>query len=462
MRVRHLVAAGLLSFVPAFVRAQDVPPAEPAQDAPAPTAAYREGSIEFTAGAGIFVVDKALNAHLSLNTVQIANPGPSALMGGGEMRVTWNLSRHLGIGAGAAMHNGNGALLIAPFGALTYTLDLDRTVSPFVELGAELTRVARYSGGLLGDAVHRETSTYGAFGGLGVRMMLGRALALRVEGRMSYDHFVEVGTVFDAAGYVGLSLFVGGRPRPSAGGAVAPPEPAAIAPAPAPAPTRAPAPARAAPAAPPADTAARPAERAPAPDRAPLPAAAAPLDRDQDGVPDQFDRCPNTPPDARPVYPASHERAGCPADSDGDGVPDYRDRCAGTASDARVDANGCPPAALPAATGSLVLRNVNFRPNSAVLLPSSMAELDNLAAALRAAPGARWEIAGYTDNRGLAARNRQLSQLRASMVLRSLVVRGVPAASLTAVGMGSRHPVASNRTEAGRALNRRVEIRRLP
>jgi OmpA-OmpF porin, OOP family len=473
MRVRLLIAAGVLAFVPALAHAQDVPAAEPA---PSPAAAHREGSFEFTLGGGFSFIDQAFNGYLSTNTTRIANPNPGRLMGGGELRLTWNVTRHLGLGAGAGITNGNGAILLAPFGALTFTMNLNRGFNPFVELGGGVTRVAAYTGTLLGDATYRETSTYSAFGGLGFRAMLGGALALRVEGRMSYDRFPGFGkAAFNSAGFLGLSLFVGGGSRSRSGGDEVPPAAEVAPPAPTPAPVAAPSNAAVRPSvrpAPPAN-AAPPAPAVAVPDRAPPAAAATPLDRDRDGVPDQLDRCPNTPPDARPVYPASHERAGCPVDSDNDGVPDPRDRCARTPVGTPVDENGCPPAAQPTARpaagpaaqpavgAAMVLRNVAFRQNSAVLLPSSGAALDSVAALLRSVPDARWEVAGFTDNRGLATRNQQLSRLRASMVMRSLIVRGVPAASLTAVGYGSRRPAASNRTETGRAQNRRVEIRRL-
>lgn len=59
------------------------------------------------------------------------------------------------------------------------------------------------------------------------------------------------------------------------------------------------------------------------------------LDSDHDGVPDSRDQCPNTPPGI-PV-----NAVGCPLDSDGDGVPDYLDKCAGTPAGTQVNAEGC-------------------------------------------------------------------------------------------------------------------------
>jgi outer membrane protein OmpA-like peptidoglycan-associated protein len=116
---------------------------------------------------------------------------------------------------------------------------------------------------------------------------------------------------------------------------------------------------------------------------------------------------------------------------------------------------------LPAVNATMVMRNVNFRPNRAVLLPAARTELDKVASAIKGTPGSRWEIAGYTSSVGAAARNLRLSQQRADAVKTYLESKGVPAASLTAVGRGAQDPIASNRTAAGRRQNMRVEIKRL-
>lgn len=71
------------------------------------------------------------------------------------------------------------------------------------------------------------------------------------------------------------------------------------------------------------------------------------------------------------------------------------------------------------------------------------------------------EVAGHTDNRGTAQLNRDLSQRRAESVMRYLVSKGANAANLSARGYGPDSPVADNKTSAGRAENRRVELRQL-
>ena len=119
------------------------------------------------------------------------------------------------------------------------------------------------------------------------------------------------------------------------------------------------------------------------------------------------------------------------------------------------------PIELPAVNATMVMRNVNFRVNSSVLLPAARTELDKVAIAMKAAPNARWEIGGYTSNVGTAAANLRLSRLRANAVKTYLQSKGVSAASLTAVGYGETNFIATNRTAAGRLQNRRVEVKRL-
>ena len=193
----------------------------------------------------------------------------------------------------------------------------------------------------------------------------------------------------------------------------------------------------------------------------PVDANGCPRDADGDGVADNADRCPNTAAGTQ-VGPD-----GCPVarDDDRDGVPNDRDRCASTPAGRMVDANGCPLAELPAVGASLVIRNITFASGTARLTPASQAAIRDVAASmqavLRQSPNARFEVGGHTDNRGAAATNRRISQSRAQAVVTGLTGAGVPAAALTAVGYGPDQPRAPNTTAAGRAQNRRVEVKRL-
>jgi OOP family OmpA-OmpF porin len=196
----------------------------------------------------------------------------------------------------------------------------------------------------------------------------------------------------------------------------------------------------------------------PAPAAAPavVPAPAPVRDSDGDGVPDDRDACANT------VAGAKVDARGCELDSDGDGVLDRLDRCPGTRAGAKVDASGCelaePAKPQPKKPEVLVLKGVTFATNSASLTSASAATLDEAADALAKRGDVQVEVAGHTDSRGSAQRNRALSQQRAESVMRYLVSRGVNAANVTARGYGPDRPVADNRTEQGRATNRRVEL----
>ena len=186
-----------------------------------------------------------------------------------------------------------------------------------------------------------------------------------------------------------------------------------------------------------------------------------PRDADGDGVADNADRCPNT------AAGTQVGADGCPAirDADNDRVADTADRCPNTPSGRNVDANGCPLAELPQVGQALVIRNVNFTSGTARLTAASRTVIRDIAtsiqATLRQNPNARFEVGGHTDNRGTAAANRRLSQSRAQAVVTALTQAGVPASALTAVGYGPDNPAGPNTTAAGRAQNRRVEIKRL-
>lgn len=102
--------------------------------------------------------------------------------------------------------------------------------------------------------------------------------------------------------------------------------------------------------------------------------------------------------------------------------------------------------------------DVSFDFNSANIKPAMRSVLDPFASNLRDDPKARIDIVGHTDSSGSDAVNNPLSVERAQSVRDYLVTRGVPAANVRTEGRGEREPVADNNSEAGRALNRRVEI----
>ncbi|HRJ21644.1 MAG TPA: OmpA family protein [Bryobacteraceae bacterium] len=112
-----------------------------------------------------------------------------------------------------------------------------------------------------------------------------------------------------------------------------------------------------------------------------------------------------------------------------------------------------------AASGKVVLDGLYFDTNKTELKPESEAALQPISAYLKQNPSLRFYVAGHTDVTGDYAANLKLASGRAQAVVQALVTRhGIPASQLTAVGVGPVAPAASNASESGRALNRRVEL----
>ena len=107
-------------------------------------------------------------------------------------------------------------------------------------------------------------------------------------------------------------------------------------------------------------------------------------------------------------------------------------------------------------TGKFVTNNILFATGKADLLPESMEEIQKVADYMKKNPSVRFEVQGHTDNQGSDKVNDPLSQQRAEAVVKALAGLGVDDFNLKAVGKGSHEPVADNKTEAGRAQNRRV------
>jgi len=139
-------------------------------------------------------------------------------------------------------------------------------------------------------------------------------------------------------------------------------------------------------------------------------------------------------------------------DGDADGILDPEDACPDTAPGQKVDAKGCDLQEV------IVLKGVTFATNSAELIGESPKVLDEAYALLSRYPAMKIEIAGHTDSDGSAVSNKKLSQRRAESVRAYLVSKGAVAENLVAKGYGEEVPVADNRTKAGKALNRRVEM----
>lgn len=238
--------------------------------------------------------------------------------------------------------------------------------------------------------------------GLGALVPLFSSLSLRVEGRYRFDEHnqTDLGTggddkSFDGAVNVGLFLPLGSNEAPIA---EEPPPPTEVV------------------------------------------EAVAPADTDGDGVPDELDQCPDTP-------------AGTAVDDKGCPLPPPAPACAPPAPGQPVTLEGC------AAGDTIVLRGVTFNFNEATLTANAKDLLNGVSDALLSRTDINVEIGGHTDSRGEDAYNQNLSENRAKSVKAYLASRGVDAARMETRGYGESQPVESNDTDAGRELNRRVELK---
>ena len=187
-------------------------------------------------------------------------------------------------------------------------------------------------------------------------------------------------------------------------------------------------------------------------------------DADKDGVPDSRDRCPATPAGTpADAYGCSIVIPTTPVDgdADSDGVPDSRDRCPATPAGTPADAYGCTILFKNETERTVTLRGVTFASGRDELTPASFTVLDDVARQLVQAPTIRIEVVGHTDATGGRTRNISLSLSRAEAVRAYLVMQGVSSDRLVARGLGPDSPIANNATPGGRAMNRRVELRRI-
>jgi OOP family OmpA-OmpF porin len=174
-------------------------------------------------------------------------------------------------------------------------------------------------------------------------------------------------------------------------------------------------------------------------------------DTDHDGINDEEDKCPTVPGVAR--------YNGCPIpDTDGDGINDEEDKCPtipGTAAN-----HGCPEVKAEIKKRiDVAAKSIYFATGSAKLLVKSNKALNAVAAVLSADNNLKIDINGYTDNVGKPDKNLVLSQNRAKAVYDYLVKKGITESRLKSAGFGQDQPIADNKTANGRSKNRRVELK---
>jgi OmpA-OmpF porin, OOP family len=112
-------------------------------------------------------------------------------------------------------------------------------------------------------------------------------------------------------------------------------------------------------------------------------------------------------------------------------------------------------------TGSVILKGVNFKTGSAELTFESGAILDEVVTSLQAYPDVCIEIRGHTDDVGPRVKNKELSLARANSVKAYFVSKGIASNRIKTDGFGPKQPSASNKTDEGRAQNRRIEMYRV-
>jgi OOP family OmpA-OmpF porin len=203
-----------------------------------------------------------------------------------------------------------------------------------------------------------------------------------------------------------------------------------------------------------------------------------PGDRDEDGIPDDKDACPDRAEDVD----GFEDQDGCPdIDNDLDRVLDIADKCptAPETYNGLDDDDGCPDT-LPADIDSLkgTIEGLLYSEGETRVRDSARASLARIAKVMNAHPSIRVTLVGHTDDReakqfatggagarppqpppDLAALSADLSRARAEAVRQALTALGIPATRIDAEGRGAEEPVSDNDRPRGRLANRRVEIK---
>jgi outer membrane protein OmpA-like peptidoglycan-associated protein len=174
-------------------------------------------------------------------------------------------------------------------------------------------------------------------------------------------------------------------------------------------------------------------------------------DSDNDKINDEEDKCPDIPGLLR--------YNGCPVpDTDGDGVNDEEDKCVNVPG--IKENNGCPEIKEEVLKKvEYAAKRIQFEFAKANLIEESKAVLDEVADILIKNPELKLDIEGHTSSDGNLDANNKLSQERALTVKKYLVKKGINDSRLTAQGFGPSQPLSEGKTQAEKALNRRVELK---
>jgi OOP family OmpA-OmpF porin len=174
-------------------------------------------------------------------------------------------------------------------------------------------------------------------------------------------------------------------------------------------------------------------------------------DADGDGIADKDDKCPSVK--------GPKENGGCPwPDRDGDKVLDKDDKCPDVAG--TVANQGCPEVSDEAIKRlNDYAKTILFDSGKSSFQKQTYPVLEAITAILKEYPNSKFSIEGHTDSDGSDASNQTLSENRAAAVKNYLIEKGIASSRLSSVGFGEKNPIDSNKTKAGKANNRRTEVK---
>jgi len=211
------------------------------------------------------------------------------------------------------------------------------------------------------------------------------------------------------------------------------------------------------------------------PQEAQVVVAGPPPDKDEDGIADDVDKCPDRPEDMDNF----EDGDGCPEiDNDNDRVLDIADTCPGEAEtiNGYMDDDGCAdsvPADVDGIRGTV--EGLIYAEGETVVRDSAQKNMQKIAKVMADHPSVKIVLVGHTDDReakafaeapaegqpppDIATIATDLARARAEAVRQALVAAGVPAGRIVVDGVGAEDPVAENTTAKGRLANRRVELK---
>jgi outer membrane protein OmpA-like peptidoglycan-associated protein len=196
-----------------------------------------------------------------------------------------------------------------------------------------------------------------------------------------------------------------------------------------------------------------------------------PSDKDEDGIVDAADKCPDRPEDKDGFEDAD----GCPdIDNDSDHVLDIADKCPSEQETMNGfdDDDGCPDT-VPADVDGLrgTIEGLLYADGETAVRDSAKRSLENIKKVMDAHPSLKIVLVGHTDDQeakafaepgkpvDMESLNTDLSLARAEAVRQALIAMGVPQGRIVVDGVGAEEPVADNSTAKGRLANRRVELK---